>query len=171
MLSIAQLVLAFVGPIRKGARRGAVLFRMTLPSSEARAAQDKPSWSRALRVYLEPASLRMLSLGFSAGLPLLLVFGTLSFWLREAGVDHWFSELGGPGVRLQMGMVSPGRPHAHSRAHPPAGAQAQLACAGANDYCWGLGLHVAMRPAAGAGAHGLVCAGGCRRVCNPGHCA
>ena len=30
----------------------------------------------------------MLSLGFSAGLPLLLVFGTLSFWLREAGVDR-----------------------------------------------------------------------------------
>jgi PAT family beta-lactamase induction signal transducer AmpG len=25
----------------------------------------------------------MLLLGFSAGLPLLLVFGTLSFWLRE----------------------------------------------------------------------------------------
>ena len=32
--------------------------------------------------------MRMLSLGFSAGLPLLLVFGTLSFWLREAGVDR-----------------------------------------------------------------------------------
>jgi len=32
--------------------------------------------------------LRMLSLGFSAGLPLLLVFGTLSFWLREAGIDR-----------------------------------------------------------------------------------
>jgi len=30
----------------------------------------------------------MLVLGFSAGLPLLLVFGTLSFWLREAGVDR-----------------------------------------------------------------------------------
>jgi PAT family beta-lactamase induction signal transducer AmpG len=28
----------------------------------------------------------MLFLGFSAGLPLLLVFGTLSFWLREAGI-------------------------------------------------------------------------------------
>ena len=45
-------------------------------------------WSHTLRVYLEPASLRMLSLGFSAGLPLLLVLGTLSFWLREAGVDR-----------------------------------------------------------------------------------
>ena len=39
-------------------------------------------------MYTEPASLRMLSLGFSAGLPLLLVFGTLSFWLREAGIDR-----------------------------------------------------------------------------------
>ena len=32
--------------------------------------------------------LRIGLLGFSAGLPLLLVFGTLSFWLREAGVDR-----------------------------------------------------------------------------------
>jgi PAT family beta-lactamase induction signal transducer AmpG len=48
----------------------------------------KPSWAQSLKVYLEPASLRMLSLGFSAGLPLLLVFGTLSFWLREAGVER-----------------------------------------------------------------------------------
>ena len=46
------------------------------------------TWRQALRVYLEPASLRMLLLGFSAGLPLLLVFGTLSFWLREAGIDR-----------------------------------------------------------------------------------
>lgn len=30
----------------------------------------------------------MLALGFSSGLPLLLVFGTLSFWLREAGVSR-----------------------------------------------------------------------------------
>lgn len=46
------------------------------------------SWAQTLRVYAEPASLRMLALGFSAGLPLLLVLGTLSFWLREAGVDR-----------------------------------------------------------------------------------
>ena len=30
----------------------------------------------------------MLALGFSAGLPLALVFGTFFFWLREAGVDR-----------------------------------------------------------------------------------
>jgi PAT family beta-lactamase induction signal transducer AmpG len=40
----------------------------------------------------------MLSLGFSAGLPLLLILGTLSFWLREAGIDRstigYFSWIG-----------------------------------------------------------------------------
>jgi PAT family beta-lactamase induction signal transducer AmpG len=46
------------------------------------------SWGQTLRVYLEAATLRMLLLGFSAGLPLLLVFGSLSFWLREAGIDR-----------------------------------------------------------------------------------
>jgi MFS transporter, PAT family, beta-lactamase induction signal transducer AmpG len=46
------------------------------------------TWLQTLRVYLEPASLRMLALGFSAGLPLLLVLGTLSFRLREAGIDR-----------------------------------------------------------------------------------
>lgn len=52
------------------------------------ASTAKLSWVDAARVYLEPASLRMLCLGFSAGLPLLLVLGTLSFWLREAGIDR-----------------------------------------------------------------------------------
>ncbi|HTT11803.1 MAG TPA: permease [Burkholderiaceae bacterium] len=46
------------------------------------------SWHDVLRVYLEPAVLRMLLLGFSAGLPLLLVLGTLSFRLREAGIGR-----------------------------------------------------------------------------------
>ena len=49
---------------------------------------DKPTWLDTMKVYLEPASLRMLSLGFSAGLPLALVFGTFFFWLREAGIDR-----------------------------------------------------------------------------------
>jgi PAT family beta-lactamase induction signal transducer AmpG len=48
----------------------------------------RPAWRDTLRVYLAPASLRMLTLGFSAGLPLLLVLGTLSFRLREAGLDR-----------------------------------------------------------------------------------
>ena len=60
----------------------------TAPASPPSDAPTHRSWRQALRVYLEPASLRMLALGFSAGLPLLLVLGTLSFWLREAGVDR-----------------------------------------------------------------------------------
>ncbi|MBI5278770.1 MAG: permease [Burkholderiales bacterium] len=48
----------------------------------------RPGWGETLRVYLEPPTLRMLFLGFGAGLPLLLVLGTLSFRLREAGIDR-----------------------------------------------------------------------------------
>jgi PAT family beta-lactamase induction signal transducer AmpG len=46
------------------------------------------SWLSDLRVYAEPRVARMLLLGFSAGLPLLLVLGTLSYRLREAGIDR-----------------------------------------------------------------------------------
>jgi MFS transporter, PAT family, beta-lactamase induction signal transducer AmpG len=58
----------------------------SIASSTATAA--KRSWADTLKVYLEPPTLRMLLLGFSAGLPLLLVLGTLSFRLREAGIDR-----------------------------------------------------------------------------------
>ena len=47
-----------------------------------------PSWREALRVYLQPRVLVMLFLGFSAGLPFLLVFSTLSAWLTEAGLSR-----------------------------------------------------------------------------------
>ena len=57
-------------------------------TSPATATPTKPSWRDAWQVYLEPASWRMFFLGFSAGLPLLLVLGTLSFRLREAGIDR-----------------------------------------------------------------------------------
>jgi PAT family beta-lactamase induction signal transducer AmpG len=46
------------------------------------------AWLSALRVYREAVVLRMLFLGFSAGLPYLLVFGTLSFRLRDAGIER-----------------------------------------------------------------------------------
>jgi len=45
------------------------------------------SWLEALIVYRQPRVLAMLFLGFSAGLPLLLVFGTLSGWLAREGID------------------------------------------------------------------------------------
>ena len=46
------------------------------------------SWRESWRIYRSAPALRMLALGFSAGLPLLLVLGTLSFRLREAGIDR-----------------------------------------------------------------------------------
>ena len=58
-------------------------------ASEAPAAgRPRRDWRASLRIYLSPPSLRMLALGFAAGLPLLLVLGTLSFRLREAGIDR-----------------------------------------------------------------------------------
>jgi MFS transporter, PAT family, beta-lactamase induction signal transducer AmpG len=57
-------------------------------TSTTDAARPARRWGEALRVYLEPASVRMFFLGFAAGLPLLLVLGTLSFRLREAGIDR-----------------------------------------------------------------------------------
>lgn len=45
------------------------------------------SWLASFSVYKNPRVLAMLFLGFSAGLPILLVFGTLSAWLNSEGVD------------------------------------------------------------------------------------
>jgi PAT family beta-lactamase induction signal transducer AmpG len=59
-----------------------------MTSTTTSSAAQPRGWLATLKVYLEPASVRMLLLGFSAGLPLLLVLGTLSFWLREAGIDR-----------------------------------------------------------------------------------
>ncbi len=51
-------------------------------------AESGAGWREAFQVYLQPRPLVLLFLGFSSGLPLLLVFGTLSFWLREAGIER-----------------------------------------------------------------------------------
>ena len=45
------------------------------------------NFTQSLRIYTKIRVIRMLFLGFSAGLPLLLLLGTLSFRLREAGLD------------------------------------------------------------------------------------
>lgn len=52
--------------------------------------EQKPlhSWQEAIRVYSKPRVLGMLFLGFSAGLPFLLVFSTLSAWLSESDVSR-----------------------------------------------------------------------------------
>lgn len=46
------------------------------------------SWSEALRVYTRPSAIRMLFFGFSAGLPFLLVFTTLTAWLRDYEISR-----------------------------------------------------------------------------------
>ncbi|QEM81423.1 AmpG family muropeptide MFS transporter [Halomonas binhaiensis] len=48
---------------------------------------SQQSWLEALTVYLRAPVLAMLFLGFSAGLPFLLVFSTLTTWLRSSGVE------------------------------------------------------------------------------------
>jgi PAT family beta-lactamase induction signal transducer AmpG len=42
----------------------------------------------AIGALVHPRALAMLFLGFSAGLPILLIFSTLSVWLREAGIER-----------------------------------------------------------------------------------
>ena len=46
----------------------------------------RKTWRAALAAYASPSTLVLLLLGFAAGLPYMLVFSTLSVWLREAGV-------------------------------------------------------------------------------------
>jgi len=45
------------------------------------------SWIETLAAFNHPRVITMLFFGISAGLPLLLIFSSLSLWLREAGVD------------------------------------------------------------------------------------
>ena len=56
-----------------------------MTSSQKDAAQ---SWSEAFHSLLNPKVLSMLFLGFSAGIPLLLIFSSLSLWLSEAGIER-----------------------------------------------------------------------------------
>ncbi len=46
------------------------------------------SWADSFKAWMQPKAIAMLFLGFSAGLPILLIFSTLSVWLREAGVER-----------------------------------------------------------------------------------
>jgi len=48
---------------------------------------DTRSWLAAAAIYTRPRVIAMVFLGFAAGLPFLLVFSTLTYWLSDAGVD------------------------------------------------------------------------------------
>jgi len=44
-------------------------------------------WIDSVKAFAHPRVVTMLFLGFSAGVPILLIFSSLSLWLREAGVE------------------------------------------------------------------------------------
>ncbi|MBW1764744.1 MAG: MFS transporter [Deltaproteobacteria bacterium] len=46
------------------------------------------TWKETLGNFLHPKVITMLFLGFSAGIPILLIFSSLSLWLNEAGVER-----------------------------------------------------------------------------------
>lgn len=46
------------------------------------------NWQNSFKSFLRPQVITMLFLGFSAGIPLLLIFSSLSLWLIEAGVQR-----------------------------------------------------------------------------------
>ncbi len=50
--------------------------------------QAKPNWKQSVQSFFHPRVVTMLFLGFSAGIPILLIFSSLSLWLREAGVER-----------------------------------------------------------------------------------
>lgn len=52
------------------------------------AAAAVQQWRESLAALAHPRVVTMLFLGFSAGLPLLMIFSSLSLWLREAGVER-----------------------------------------------------------------------------------
>ncbi|MDO5768656.1 MAG: MFS transporter [Psychrobacter sp.] len=60
------------------------------PNQDSRGIVDSPkkSWLEASKAYLDRRAISMLFIGFAAGIPMLLIFSSLSLWLREAGIDR-----------------------------------------------------------------------------------
>ena len=50
-------------------------------------ATQTSGWKSAFQAFLDRRALIMLFLGFSAGIPILLIFSSLSLWLGEAGIE------------------------------------------------------------------------------------
>ncbi len=61
---------------------------MTNPIPDQTIPQARKSWKHAAAAYTDRRAITLLLLGFSAGVPILLIFSSLSLWLREAGVDR-----------------------------------------------------------------------------------
>ncbi|WPD21955.1 MAG: MFS transporter [Candidatus Electrothrix scaldis] len=54
----------------------------------SQAEPSERSWKQSMQAWLHPRVVTMLFFGFSAGIPILLIFSSLSLWLREAGVNR-----------------------------------------------------------------------------------
>ena len=55
---------------------------MSIPS------EQRSGWLESLRIYGRPHMLSMLALGFSSGLPFMLIYSTLSAWLSQSGIKR-----------------------------------------------------------------------------------
>ena len=55
---------------------------------EIRNMKQSSSWLHAAAIYTDPRAVVLFFLGFSAGVPIMLIFSSLSLWLSEAGVSR-----------------------------------------------------------------------------------
>jgi MFS transporter, PAT family, beta-lactamase induction signal transducer AmpG len=85
MADHGQVAPSLAGRLRALSRAGTVWLKPRRAESAVPVVQ-KPSSRAALAVFFERRMVVMLALGFAAGLPNLLIFDTLSAWLRQADV-------------------------------------------------------------------------------------
>ena len=88
-------------------------------SSSPSDSSTTPLPAEGLRVYLKPRVIGMLFLGFSAGLPLLLVGGTFSAWLRGVVTARRAMGVHVAVIRFTRLTVSKGCPPAQERSWRP----------------------------------------------------
>ncbi|WP_371396304.1 MFS transporter [Fretibacter rubidus] len=55
--------------------------------STAKISPTKRNWKTVIRSYFQPKILGMMSLGFASGLPFMLIYSELAYWMRKEGVD------------------------------------------------------------------------------------
>ena len=56
-------------------------------SNASNITNPKRNWVEVLRAYTQPKMLGMMSLGFASGLPYMLIYSELAFWMKKEGVD------------------------------------------------------------------------------------
>jgi len=67
---------------------GSIHTIITTMSDKENTISKSSSWSETILAFTKPSVYSMLFLGFSAGLPIMLIFSSLSLWLGEAGVSR-----------------------------------------------------------------------------------